>query len=108
MRPIRLGLALVCFLAVGAYPAGAQAPPDLDVRIERDTRPMAALTELGVFHKVTLIDRATGKPPAAEYEVFGQAANAGGEQTLTNECEEENLNDPTIPPRIYRCPVFVD
>lgn len=111
MNPRRVGLwvPLVWFLALGVLPAGAQSAPDLDIRIERDTSPRAALNELGVYHRVTLTDRATGQPPAAVYDVFGQAANpSGGEQSTAFECEELYLGDTTVPPRVYHCPLFVD
>src|SRR5438093_13286261 len=109
-RAIGLCLALAWLLAFTVYPAGAQQPaPDLEVRIERDTGAQASFTELGVYHQVTLIDRATGKPPTGGYQVFGQAANpSGGEQTTANECEEMYLNDPRIPPRAYRCHLSAD
>jgi uncharacterized membrane protein len=110
MRRPGLRLLLLVVLALGvAAPAGAQTAPPLDVRIERDLSPRTSINQLGVPHRVTLIDKATGQPPAAGFEVFGQAANdRGGEQTPAFECEEMSLSDAKIPPRVYYCPIIVD
>ena len=104
-----LFLAVVWLVAFPAA-AGAQQPaPDLDVRVERDASTQASFTELAVYHRITLIDKTTGQPPKAGFEVFAQAALPDGkDQTLAYECEEMYLNDPKIPPRVYRCPLFVD
>src|SRR2546423_662624 len=69
-----LFLAVVWLVAFPAA-AGAQQPaPDLDVRVERDASTQASFTELAVYHRITLIDKTTGQPPKAGFEVFAQAA----------------------------------
>jgi hypothetical protein len=67
------------------------------------------LNDLGIYHRVTLVDRSTGKPPEAAYGVFGEAVDSSGrERTATFGCEELFREDPTVTPRVYNCPLFVD
>lgn len=88
--------------------AAAQTASDLDIRIERDTQERPAINELGVFHRVSIIERATGKPPIKRYEVYGLAENEQGEQTQSFTCSHARDNDPNIDAGVYYCQVFVD
>lgn len=99
----------LAFVALLGVPAAAQTTPELDIRIERDTRPRPGVTELGVHHIVTITERVTGQPPKNRYAVFGLATNpSGGEQSPSFGCGHVADDDPTIPPGMYLCTVYVD
>jgi hypothetical protein len=73
-----LALGLAPAVAIGGPPAGAQAQPDLRVKIERADK--VGRTPLYVPIRVTVTEGDTGKPPAVDHIVFAAARNARGDQ----------------------------
>lgn len=97
----------IAALAV-ASGAAAQTAPQLDIHIERDLRPRTAASTLGVFHTVTLTDRATGQAPSRPWVVYGQATNNAGEQTAFQECDRAIDTDSRATPGVYNCSLYLD
>ena len=91
-----------------AAPAPAQAAPDLDIRLERDTRPGALSSALAVNLKVTVTDQGTGAAPADNFEVYAFAQPAAGPGTEYFPCAQEHDNSPEVPRGIYLCTVLVN
>lgn len=108
MRRSAWWLPLACTVALGVAPAVAQTAPELDIRVERDTRPRPSVTELGVYHIVTITERATGQPPGKAYDVFAQATNEQGEKSPIFNCDHASDTDSRVPRGVYNCTVFVD
>jgi hypothetical protein len=89
-----LGLALVVAPAVGpgAPPAGAQAQPDLRVRIERANK--VGRTALYIPVRVTVTERDAGRPPSVDHIVFAAARNSRGDQAGPFTLGVLELDDP--------------
>jgi hypothetical protein len=93
----------------GATGAAAQSAPQLDIRIERDTRPRTSgVSNLSIAHTVTVRDRASGQVPQERYVVFAQATNQQGEKSTFFACGHTNDVDSRTPPGVYDCTVIVD
>jgi hypothetical protein len=92
-----VGLAL---LALPPAPAQAQAA-SLDVVVERDPDQPPRFSELHVPVRVTVTDRATGGPPAREFEVYITAVTAAGEETEAFPSYERANTDPGATPGVY-------
>lgn len=89
--------------------AAAQSASQLDIRIERDTRPRTSgVSNLSIAHTVTVRDRANGQAPQERYVVFAQAVNQQGEKSTFFACGHTNDVDSRIPPGVYDCTVIVD
>lgn len=95
-------------LAVASGAAAQTAKPQLDVKIERDTRPRTAVSELGVYHTVALTDRTTGHAPSRPYVVYGQGTNKAGEETAFTDCDRASDTDSRATPGVYNCTLYVD
>jgi hypothetical protein len=80
-------------VAPGARPAGAQAQPQLRVRIDRADK--AGRTPLYVPIRVTVTEGDTGKPPAVDHVVFAAARNARGDQAGPFSLGVLELDDPS-------------
>jgi hypothetical protein len=95
-------------LAAASGAGAAQAKPDLNVRIEEDTRPRAPMAGgLSVAYTVTVTDKATGQP-VDRYVVFAQATNRQGEKSIFFACGHTNDVDSRTPPGVYYCTVILD
>jgi hypothetical protein len=98
----------VVVIAAASGAGAAQAKPELNVRIEEDTRPRAPMAGgLSVAYTVTVTDKATGQP-VDRYVVFAQATNAQGEKSIFFACGHTNDVDSRTPPGVYYCTVIVD
>ena len=108
-RALRTLLAAAVIVIAAASGAGAaQAKPELNVRIEEDTRPRAPMAGgLSVAYTVTVTDKATGQP-VDRYVVFAQATNAQGEKSIFFACGHTNDVDSRTPPGVYYCTVILD
>jgi len=108
-RALRTLLAAsVIVIAAASGTGAAQTKPDLDVRIEEDTRPRAPMAGgLSVAYTVTVTDKTTGQP-VDRYVVFAQATNLQGEKSIFFACGHTNDVDSRIPPGVYYCTVIVD
>jgi hypothetical protein len=105
-RWLLAGLVLAPVFAGGA---AAQSAPEFDIRIERDTRPRTlGVGTLSVSHRVTVSDRATGRPPEGTYVVYAQATNRQGEKSTFFACGHTNDVDSRTPAGVYDCTVIVD
>jgi hypothetical protein len=91
-----------------AVPASAQTVPDLDIRIDRDTRPGILASELVVNLKVTVTNGTTAAPPQDRFEVFANAQQPAGARTEIFPCAHERDSSPDVPAGIYLCTVLVD
>ena len=101
-------VASVMGIAAASGAGAAQAKPDLDIRIEPDTRPRAPMANgLSVVYTVTVTDKATGQP-VDRYVVFAQATNQAGEKSISFACGHTNDVDPRTPPGVYYCTVILD
>lgn len=100
--------ASVIVIAAASGAGAAQAPPDLDLRIEPDNRPRAPMAAgLSVAYTVTVTDKATGRP-VDRYVVFAQATNREGQKSTSFACGHTNDVDPRTPPGVYYCTVILD
>jgi hypothetical protein len=107
-HPVRCGLVASVIVLGVASPAAAQAVPQFDLQVERDTRPRTSVvSNLSVAYRVTVRDRATGGPPD-RHVVFAQATNQQGEKTPSFACGHTNDVDSRTPPGVYDCTVIVD
>jgi hypothetical protein len=108
-RALRTLLAASGIVLAAASGAGAaQTKPDLNVRIEEDTRPRAPMAGgLSVAYTVTVTDKASGQP-VDRYVVFAQATNQAGEKSISFACGHTNDVDPRTPPGVYYCTVILD
>lgn len=101
-------VASVMGIAAASGAGAAQAKPDLDIRIEPDTRPRAPMANgLSVVYTVTVTDKTTGQP-VDRYVVFAQATNQAGEKSISFACGHTNDVDPRTPPGVYYCTVILD
>lgn len=101
-------VASVMGIAAASGAGAADAKPDLDIRIEPDTRPRAPMANgLSVVYTVTVTDKATGQP-VDRYVVFAQATNQAGEKSISFACGHTNDVDPRTPPGVYYCTVILD
>jgi hypothetical protein len=95
-------------LAAASGAGAADPKPDLDIRIEPDTRPRAPMANgLSVVYTVTVTDKATGQP-VDRFVVFAQATNQAGEKSISFACGHTNDVDPRTPPGVYYCTVILD
>jgi hypothetical protein len=103
-------LLVTSVMVVTAVSGAGAAPtkPDLDIKIEPDTRPRALIAAgLSVVYTVTVTDKATGQP-VDRYVVFAQATNRDGEKSISFACGHTNDVDPRTPPGVYYCTVILD
>jgi hypothetical protein len=101
-------VASVMGIAAASGAGAAQARPDLDIRIEPDTRPRAPMANgLSVVYTVTVTDKATGQP-VDRYVAFAQATNQAGEKSISFACGHTNDVDPRTPSGVYYCTVILD
>ena len=101
-------VASVAVLAVASGAAAQTAKPQLDIKIEKDTRLRTAVSELGVYHTVALTDRDSGQAPTRPYVVYAQATNQAGEQTAFTDCDRATDTDSRATPGVYNCTLYVD
>jgi hypothetical protein len=109
MRALRTLLVASAVLVATAPAVGAvESKPDLDIKIEPDTRPRAPMAAgLSVVYTVTVTDKATGEP-VDRYVVFAHANNRAGEKSISFACGHTNDVDPRTPPGVYYCTVILD
>jgi hypothetical protein len=110
-RPGRLCVILggACTTLVLAAPPLWAESADVLVRVER-TAGQKTLSQSPnwVPISVIVVDRATGAPPAAAYNVVALATNTAGEKTEAFGCGQRSDNNVGVPRGIYDCVVIVD
>jgi len=96
-------------LGVGAAPPLWAQSADLVVKVERTPgETTLSKSPNWVPISVTVLDRATGGPPAHDYNVVALATNTAGEKTDAYGCGQRADNNIGVPRGIYDCVVILD